>query len=78
MEMNVLIRALDAALVKARTEYRNAVIALAKAEAAKGDSSTAELANVDHIHSARTRIIALEAARHELSEPDDGNSVANS
>ncbi|RYY07555.1 MAG: hypothetical protein EON55_21380 [Alphaproteobacteria bacterium] len=62
-----LTSALDAALVTARAEYRNAVLQLATNEATKDSSSEREPADVDHIHHARTRVIALDAAREELS-----------
>lgn len=62
-----LTNALDAALITARAEYRQAVIELAECEAGKASSPNREPANVDHIHHARTRVIALEAAREELS-----------
>ncbi|MET4665693.1 hypothetical protein [Sphingomonas sp. PvP056] len=64
---NELTNALDAALATARAEYRQAVIELATREAAKDSSVTREPADVDRIHHARTRIIALDAARDELS-----------
>ena len=64
---NELTSALDAALAMARAEYRQAVIELATREAAKDSSVTREPADVDRIHHARTRIIALDAARDELS-----------
>ena len=68
-----LTGALDAALVTARAEYRNAVLRLATDEASKDPSSGREPADVDHIHHARTRVIALDAAREELSRMvDDG------
>lgn len=62
-----LTNALDAALAAARAEYRNAVIELADTEAAKAGTADREPADVDRIHHARTRVIALEAARNELS-----------
>jgi len=58
--------ALEAALVTARAEYREAVIQLATREASQDAASMREPANVDRIHHARTRVIALEAAREEL------------
>jgi hypothetical protein len=64
---NELTNALDAALATARAEYRQAVIELATREAAKDSSPTREPADVDRIHHARTRVIALDAARDELS-----------
>jgi hypothetical protein len=64
---NELTNALDAALATARAEYRQAVIELATREAAKDSSVTREPADVDRIHHARTRVIALDAARDELS-----------
>ncbi|WP_010218265.1 hypothetical protein [Sphingomonas sp. PAMC 26621] len=65
---NELTTALDAALVTARAEYRNAVVDLATREAAKHASSDREPADVEQIHHARTRVIALDAARDELSQ----------
>lgn len=62
-----LTSALNAALVTARAEYRNAVIELADHEAAKNHSADREPADVNRIHHARTRVIALEAAREELA-----------
>ena len=62
-----LTKALDAALVTARAEYRQAVIELAEREAGKASSPAREPADVDRIHHARTRVIALDAAREELS-----------
>ena len=62
-----LTNALDAALVTARAEYRQAVIELAEREAGKASSPDREPADVDRIHHARTRVIALDAAREELS-----------
>jgi hypothetical protein len=64
---NELTSALDAALATARAEYRQAVIELATREAAKDSSPTREPADVHRIHHARTRVIALDAARDELS-----------
>ena len=58
--------AIDAALETARDEYREAVLALANVEASKATSPNREPANVDRIHHARTRVIALEAAREEM------------
>lgn len=66
-----LTNALDAALITARAEYRQAVIELAEREAAKTSSPDREPADVDRIHHARTRVIALEAAREELSRIPD-------
>ena len=65
---NELANALDAALDTARAQYRKAVIELAAREAAKNESPDREPADVDHIHHARTRVIALDAAREELSQ----------
>lgn len=65
---NELTAALDAALVTARAEYRKAVVELATREAAKDASPEREPADVEHIHHARTRVIALDAARDELSQ----------
>ncbi|TVV76341.1 hypothetical protein [Sphingomonas solaris] len=62
---------LEAALATARAEYRRAVILLAGQEADKDGGATREPADVDHIHHARTRVLALEAAREELSRPID-------
>ncbi|MEJ5979499.1 hypothetical protein WG901_22790 [Novosphingobium sp. PS1R-30] len=61
-----LVSALDAAIVSAEGAYRSAVVALATAEADKSSSTERELADVDEIHHARTRVIALHAAREEL------------
>ncbi|WP_267397756.1 MULTISPECIES: hypothetical protein [unclassified Sphingomonas] len=61
-----LTSALDTALTTARAEYRKAVLELATLEAGKDTSSDREPADVDHIHHARTRVIALDAAREEL------------
>ena len=61
-----LTSALDAALTTARAEYRNAVLELAVRAAGKDTSSDREPADVDHIHHARTRVIALDTAREEL------------
>ena len=61
-----LVNALDKALITARDEYQRAVLELATLEARKETSSDREPADVDHIHQARTRTIALEAAREEL------------
>lgn len=66
-----LTNAMDAALDTARVEYRNAVLELAMEEARKHDSSNREPANVDRIHHARTRVIALDAAREELTRMID-------
>ena len=62
-----LTNALNAALDTARAEYRDAVLELARHEAAKASSADREPADVDHIHHARTRVIALEAAREEMA-----------
>jgi hypothetical protein len=62
-----LTTALDAALVTARAEYRKAVLQLAMRESTPDAASVHEPADVDRIHHARTRVIALEAAREELS-----------
>jgi hypothetical protein len=71
-----LASAVEAALVTARAEYRKAVIQLATREATKTDASVRELADVDRIYHARTRVIALEAAREELAcMIDDGASL---
>lgn len=68
-----LTSALDAAIVTARAEYRDAVLQLATDEASKDPASDRDPADVDHIHHARTRVIALDAAREELSRMvDDG------
>ncbi len=68
---NELTTALDAALVTARAEYRKAVVELATREVGKDTSTSREPADVDHIHHARTRVIALDAAREELSRMID-------
>lgn len=70
-----LIKAMDAALGTARVEYRNAVLDLATEEGRKHASSGREPANVDRIHHARTRVIALEAAREELSRIIDEGAL---
>ncbi|MGI4811686.1 MAG: hypothetical protein ACRYF2_26745 [Janthinobacterium lividum] len=59
--------ALDAAIELARKAYQRAVIELAQSESAKDRSIDDGLADVDQIHRTRTRVIALEAARDELS-----------
>lgn len=72
-----LMNAMDAALDTARTEYRNAVLELATDEERKHGSSNREPANVDSIHHARTRVIALDAAREELTRMiEDGASLS--
>jgi hypothetical protein len=82
-----LTNALDAALVTARAEYRQAVIELAEREAGKASSPGREPADVDRIHYARTRVIAyartrviaLDAAREELSRMvGEGAPLTNS
>ena len=70
-----LSSALNEALVTARAEYESAVLQLATDEASKVRSSNRELADVDHIHRARTRVIALEAARDELSRMVNESAV---
>jgi len=73
-----LTNALDTALVTARTEYRDAVLELATRETSKHRSSDREPADVDHIHHARTRVIALDHAREELTRMiDEGASLAS-
>lgn len=62
-----MTNALNVALAKARAEYRDAVIELATAEAAKDLGPAREPADIDRIHHARTRVIGLDAAREELS-----------
>jgi len=75
---NELANALDTALDTARAEYREAVIELAAREAAKDSSPAREPADVDRIHHARTRVIALDAARDELSKIiDEGAPLAS-
>lgn len=61
-----LSNAMDAALNTARGEYRSAVLELASQQADKIDTPRREPADVDRIHHARTRVIALDAARDEL------------
>ena len=73
-----LINALDEALETARDEYRNAVLELATQEASKHTSSHRELANVDRIHHARTRVIALDAARDELARMIEEGALPSS
>lgn len=71
-----LTQALDAAIAAARDEYCNAVIELATREANKVGDVDREPADVDRIHHARTRVIALDAAREELSRMiEDGVSL---
>ena len=73
-----LTAALDTAIVTARAEYRRAVIELATREAANDAALVREPADVDRIHQARTRVIALEAAREELSRMiDEGSLLTN-
>ena len=73
-----LTNALEGALATARAEYRDAVLELAGLEAGKEASSGREPADVDRIHHARTRVIALEAAREELRRMiDEGVSLPN-
>lgn len=62
-----LTNAMDAALDTAREEYRSALLELARQEADKAAFPRREPANVDRIHHARTRVIALDAAREELA-----------
>ena len=57
---------LDAAPVTARAEYQKAVVQLAAREAAERSAPDRKPADVDCIHQARTRVIALDAAREEL------------
>ena len=57
----------DAAIERARKAYQKAVVELAQSESAKDRSIDDGLADVDQIHRTRTRVIALEAARDELS-----------
>ena len=72
-----LTNAMNAALDTARAEYRNAVLELARDEAAKPVSADREPADVDYIHHARTRVIALEAAREEMARMiDEGAPLA--
>lgn len=59
--------ALDTALELARKAYQKAVIELAQSERAKDISIDDDLADVDQIHRTRTRVLALESARDELS-----------
>jgi hypothetical protein len=66
-----LTTALETALVTARAEYRKAVIQLATREAKSVAVPAREPADVDRIHHARTRVIALEAAREELARMID-------
>lgn len=68
---NEMTSALDVALATARAEYRDAVIELATAEAAKDLGPAREPADIDRIHHARTRVIGLDAAREELSRMID-------
>ena len=73
-----LINAMDAALDNARVEYRDAVLDLATEEDRKHASSDGELATVDRIHHARTRVIALDAAREELTRIIDERASLSS
>jgi len=73
-----LTMALDAALEMARAEYRTAVLELATHEASKPTSSERELADVDRIHHARTRVIALDAAREEMVRMIDEDGLLSS
>lgn len=61
-----LLSALNAAIGSAEQEYQRAVFELAAAEAGKPSSAERALADVDGVHHARTRVIALHAAREEL------------
>jgi len=73
-----LTNAIDAALNTARAEYRKAVLELATHEASQDASSAREPADVDLIHQARTRVIALDAAREELARMfDEGASLSS-
>jgi len=73
-----LTNAIDAALNTARGEYRKAVLELATHEASKDTCSDREPADVDRIHQARTRVIALDAAREELARMiDEGTSLSS-
>lgn len=58
---------LDKALVTAGADYRAAVVQLASRESTADVTSASEHADVDRIHYARTRVIALDVAREELS-----------
>jgi hypothetical protein len=73
-----LTNAIDAALNAARSEYRKAVLDLATREASKDISSEREPADVDRIHQARTRVIALDAAREELAHMIDEGPLLSS
>jgi ankyrin repeat protein len=73
-----LTNAIDAALNTARSEYRKAVLDLATHEASKDISSDREPADVDRIHQARTRVIALDAAREELAHMIDEGPLLSS
>lgn len=66
-----LITALETALITARAEYRNEVVQLATREAKAVAVPVREPTDVDRIHHARTRIIALDAAREELARMID-------
>ncbi|KQT62607.1 hypothetical protein ASG54_18050 [Aureimonas sp. Leaf460] len=73
-----LMNAMDTALDTARAEYRNAVLALATDEERKHEASNRQPANVDSIHHARTRVIALDAAREELARViEEGASLSS-
>lgn len=67
---NELVSALDAAIAMAEEKYQRSIIELATAEAAKSSPIDRELADIDDIHHARTRVIALHAARDELIKRD--------
>lgn len=63
-----LVSTLDAAIGSAEEEYRLAVIGLAIAELKKPFSTEREPANIDKVHHVRTRVIALHAARDQLTK----------
>jgi len=65
-ENDKLLAGLEAALLEAKSSYRKMVIQLAILEAQKDDSGVRVLADTQHVHTARTRVIALEAAIDEL------------
>lgn len=62
-----MVDALATALNAARDDYRKAVFTLAISETAKAVSGILTLADIDEIHHARVRLVALEAAVGELN-----------
>lgn len=64
---NDMVDALAGALDAAKDDYRKAVFTLAISEAAKATSGILTLADIDKVHLARVRLVALEAAVAELN-----------